>query len=285
MKKQTLLIFLFPLFLMAQQAPVIQFDLNNIGKKKTETKPSENIEQEQTTTYPSDDEEPDADKPKKEKKVKQPKAEKPLPEEKEEEKPDFRNGLFKGLFFAGLNACQVDGDDASGYSYLGAHVGVGAMVKFHKYMSVSMEILYNMKGAQRRLFNNNTADSSFRLVHDYVQVPFLFNVHDKRIVMFSAGISLGYMVRFQQVISGKDYTHPDPSAPIASQFLKDPRKFDVCAEVGLHFVIKEQFALGGRFSYSLLGMRDALPGSKVRKQYNNVLTFRFMYILSPKKKK
>lgn len=282
MKKQTLLIFLFPLFLLAQEAPVIRFDLNK--KKNSEEKPAENTEQKIDHTYPLDEEDV-PEKPKKEKKVKQHKAEKPLPEEKEEEKPDFRNGLFKGLFFAGLNACQVDGDDASGYNYLGAHVGVGTMVKFHKYMSVSMEIVYNMKGAQRRLFSNNTADSSFRLVHDYVQVPILFNVHDKRIVMFSAGISLGYMARFKQIIGGKDYTNPDASAPIASQFLKEPRRFDVCAEAGLHFIIKEQFALGGRFSYSLLGMRDALPGSKVSKQYNNVLTFRFMYILSPKKKK
>lgn len=264
MKKQTLLIFLFPLFILAQEAPVIRFDLNDIGKKKNQDTQIENEKQ---------------SKPKKLH------GEKPLPEEKEEETPDLRNGLFKGLFFAGLNACQVDGDDAAGYSYMGAHVGVGAMVKFHKYMSVSMEIVYNMKGAQRRLFNNNSADSSFQLVHDYMQVPILFNVHDKRTIMFSAGISLGYMVRYKQIISGTDYTNADNTAPIASEYIKPPKKFDVCAEVGLHFIIKEQFALGGRFSYSLIGMRDALPGSKVRKQYNNVLTFRFMYILSPKSKK
>lgn len=284
MKKQTLLIFLFAMILIAlpSQAQVIQFDLN---KRKKEEKPIENVEQKSNTTYPSDEEDEIIEKKKKEKKAKIVTAEKPLPEEKDEEKPDFRNGLFKGLFFAGLNACQVDGDDAAGYNYLGAHLGVGAMVKFHKHMSVSMEILYNMKGAQRRLFNNNSADSTFRLVHDYVQVPILFNVHDKRIVIFSAGISLGYMVRYQQMINGKDYTNPDASAPIASQFLQEPRKFDVCAEAGLHFVIKEQFALGCRFSYSMIGMRDALPATKVYKQYNNVLTFRFMYILSPKKQK
>lgn len=284
MNKQTLLIFLCAMFWAAlpAKAQVIQFDLN---KKKTEEKPAQSVEQTNDNAYPADEEEEIIEKKKKEKKAKVVQAEKPLPEENDEEKPDFRNGLFKGLFSAGLNACQVDGDDAAGYNYLGAHVGVGTLVKFHKHLSVSMEIVYNMKGAQRRLFGNNSADSSFRLVHDYVQVPILLNVHDKRIVIFSAGVSLGYMVRYKQMINGKDYTNPDASAPIATQFLQEPRKFDVCAEAGLHFVIKEQFALGCRFSYSMIGMRDALPATKVNRQYNNVLTFRFMYILNPKKKK
>jgi hypothetical protein len=284
MKKHTVLIFLitFAVAVCKLPAQVIQFDLN---KKKKEAPALEKQQTESSTYLPDDEEEEVTSKKKKEKKTSKPAPSlRPLPEELDEEKPDFKKGLFKALFFAGVNACQVDGDDAAGYYYLGAHAGVGTLVKFHKHLSVSMELLYNMKGAQRRLFGNNQADSSLRLVHDYVQIPLLFNVHDKRIVIFSAGVSVGYMVRFRQFFSGRDYTNPDPSAPIAPQFLQEPRRWDLCAEVGVHFVIKEQFALGGRFSYSLIGMRDALPATRVAKQYNNVLTFRFMYILKPLKK-
>ncbi len=283
LKKHTLWILLFPAVLSAQEAPVFQFDFGK-KKKETETKEQENPQ----PTYSSDDDEEVIEK-KKDKKKKVADDYSPNPyqtkPEPQEEKPDFRNGLFKGLFIAGLNAAQVDGDEGYGYNYLGAHVGVGVLVKFHKHMSVSMEMLYTMKGAQRRLFNNMAADSTFRIVHDYIQVPLLFNVHDKKFIMASAGLGFGYMVRNRLMVSGVDHTNPEPNAPIPSAFMIEPNRFDLSALVGLHFVIKEQFALGARFSYSLIGIRDALPGSRVRKQYNNVLTFRFMYILNPKKKK
>lgn len=290
-KKQTLWIFLLPAMVMAQEAPVFRFDLD---KKKDKEPAKQEQQQEETppaSNYSSDEEEEEVPvKKEKKKKVKSSTNTSGYyanntKKDEEEEKPDFRNGLFKGLFIAGLNAAQVDGDDGAGYNYLGAHVGVGAMVKFHKHMSVSMEILYNMKGAQRRLFSNAAADSTFRIVHDYMEVPVLFNVHDKKLIMASAGLAFGYMVRNKLMINGTDYTDAQQTDPIPSQFKIDPKRFDLTAVVGLHFIIKEQFALGARFTYSLLGIRPALPASRVRNQYNNVLTFRFMYILSAKKKK
>lgn len=288
LKKQTLWIFLFPAMMMAQEAPVFRFDMNK--KKNQESEPKKEETPPPAPTYSSDEEEEEVEpvKQKKEKKkvVSEPNAYTPAKEkEQQEEKPDFRNGLFKGLFIAGLNATQIDGDAGYGYNYLGAHVGVGAMVKFHKHMSVSMEILYSMRGAQRRLFGNNQADSSFKIVHDYMEVPLLFNVHDKKLIMASVGISAAYMVRNNLMLNGVDYTNAESTAPIPSAFLVEPKRFDLSALIGLHFIIKEQFALGARFSYSLLGIRPAMPGSRVRNQYNNVLSFRFMYILSPKKKK
>ncbi len=288
MKKQTLWIFLFPLMTMAQEAPVFIFDLNK--KKSTEKEQKTEETPTPAPVYSSDEDEEEAEqaKPKKEKKkaaATQNAYTTQKEKEQEEEKPDFRNGLFKGLFIGGLNATQIDGDDGAGYNYLGAHVGVGAMVKFHKHMSVSMEILYSMRGAQRRLFGNNQADSSFKIIHDYMEVPLLFNVHDKKLIMASVGISAAYMVRNKLTLNGIDYTDAESTAPIPSAFIVAPKKFDLSALIGLHFIIKEQFALGARFSYSLLGIRPALPGSRVRNQYNNVLSFRFMYILSAKKKK
>ncbi|MCS6819603.1 MAG: porin family protein [Chitinophagales bacterium] len=280
LKKQTLWILsLLPAFMVAQDGPVIRIDLNKNKKKTVEKQQTPSMDENVNNT----EQEEKMNKRKKGIATEENETFR-YPEERDEDPPDFRKGLFRGLFIAGLNACQVDGDDDAGYKYLGAHVGIGALVKFHKHMSVSMELLYNMKGAQRRLFGNLNADSTFRLVHDYVQVPILFNVHDKRIVIFSAGISFGYMVRFRQIINGTDYTNPDHSAPIAPQFIQPPRRFDLCGEAGLHFVVKDRFAFGGRFSYSLIGMRDALPATRVSKQFNNVITFRFMYLLLPNKK-
>jgi len=286
LKNQILWIFLFPAMMMSQEAPVFRFDMNKKKNQESEQKKEETPPP--APTYSSDEEEEAVPvKKKKEKKavVAEENAYAPKKEEQQEEKPDFRNGIFKGLFIAGLNATQIDGDDGYGYNNIGAHLGVGAMVKFHKHMSVSMEMLYSMRGAQRRLFGNNQADSSFKIVHDYIEVPLLFNVHDKKLIMASVGISAAYMVRNKLMLNGIDYTNAESTAPIPSAFLVEPKKFDLSALIGLHFIIKEHFALGARFSYSLLGIRPAMPGSRVRNQYNNVLSFRFMYILSPKKKK
>ncbi len=283
-KKQTLWIFLFPAMVMAQEAPVFRFDLNKKKNQESEQKKEETPPPAPAYGSDEEDEENEVKKEKKKKVVSEKPATPKKVIEQQEEKPDFRNGLFKGLFIAGLNATQIDGDEGYGYNYLGAHVGVGAMVKFHKNMSVSMEILYSMKGAQRRLFGNMQADSSFKIVHDYVEVPLLFSVHDKKLIMASVGLSAAYMVRNKLMLNGIDYTNPESTAPIPSAFMIEPKRFDLSALIGLHFIIKEQFALGARFSYSLLGIRPALPGSRVRNQYNNVLSFRFMYILSAKKK-
>lgn len=267
-KKLTLWILFFPMFIFAQttidKSGTITIDF---GRKNKQL-------QADTTkvTYPEEQEEDaPAAKPKKEKKV---------AKEGVEEAPNPKNGLFKALFIAGLNATQIDGDLDYGYRYFGAHVGVGTLVKFHKNFSVSMELLYNMKGARNRPNLSLPGDSitRFTIAQDYIEVPVSINVHDKKLVIFNLGLSVGALVRFKQTVNGIDQT----DNPISGT----PKRFDLSAQGGLHFLIKQKFGIGARFSYSLLALRPAFPGpTKVRNQYNNVVTIRFMYILDAIKKK
>lgn len=270
-KKLTLLILFLPALLFAQT------QLNNgtltidFGKKN---KQQPDTIQPEKTVYPSDEEEEEEETPKQKRERKKADA--------NNNKEDFdfrRDGLFKGLFSAGLNACQVDGDNEYGYKYLGANASVGAMVRFHKNMSVSMEIAYSMKGAKARYSPGGANANFFRTNFDYIEVPIAFNVHDKKLVMFSAGLAPAVLVRYREFdrVSGLEVTNNPPYG--------QPKRFDLSAFGGFYFIIKQQFALGAKFSYSVLSMRAAQPGSKVNGQYHNVLTFRFMYILSSIKKK
>jgi hypothetical protein len=270
-KKLTLLILLLPFALFAQtgyKGGVITIDM---GKKKPK---QEDTVQKEQYTYPSDEEE-DAPKQKKQK---------AKTANEKEEVPDFkRDGLFKGLFHVGLNASQVDGDNEWGYKHLGVNVGVGAMVRFHQNLSVSLEMGYAMRGAKARLSPNGANANFFKTNFDYVEVPVSLNVHDKKLVMFSVGLIPAVLVRYQEWdrISGFQIDYNNPP-------FGQPRKFDLSVFGGFYFVIKQHFALGGKFAYSVLSMRGAENGTRVNGQYHNVITVRFMYILdkaSFKKKK
>lgn len=277
-KKLTLWIVLLPFVVWAQQTEFKNGALTiDFGKKKGE--------QQQDTVINNNvnnDEDEDQPKPKKEKKVK--------PGIVEGEEDDFnpkRDGLFKGLFSAGLNLSQIDGDEQAGYNQPGAQAGVGVMVKFHKNLSVSAQILYTMKGAYRKRNLNETPQHTFRISWDYAQVPLLFNIHDKKLIIASLGLGFGYQVRNKTM-----YRLEDPPGTgnlvdtITGLQVPEPKKFDLVGIVGFQFLIKKVFGIGLKFEYSFIGLRPSFGlNTKVLHMYNNTLTLNFMYILSPVKKK
>jgi len=257
-----LLLFLCPALTMAQaemKNGTITFDF---GKKKQ-------VKQDTSRQLPATTEEKVTPKPKKEKKQ----STTTINKSSETNADSKRNGLFSGLFHAGFNACQVDGDNEWGYKYIGAAVGIGALARFHPWISVSMELNYSMKGAKARLLSTPQVSRRFAIQWDFVEAPVLLNVHYKELLMISAGLATGYMVRYKELDDdGIDKT--------ANPLYGQPKKIDLCFTGGVHFIIKKHFAIGCRFSYSTLKLRGAYPNTRVNGQYNNYFTLRFMYILN-----
>jgi hypothetical protein len=272
-KKLTLLILSLPFVLFAQtqyKDGVISIDVGKKNKKQLDT-----VQKEQYV-YPSDEEEEEAPKAKKQKKA--------AGDNQKEETPDFkRDGIFKGIFHIGLNATQVDGDNEWGYKHLGVNVGVGAMVRYHKYLSFSIEMAYAMRGARARLTPAGANANFFKTNLDYIEIPIsLLNIHDKKLVMFSLGLTPAVLVNYREWRreDGIEVTNDPP--------LGQPKKFDLSVFGGFYFVIKQHFVLGGKFSYSVISMRAAENNTKVNGQYHNMITFGFKYIMdktSFKKKK
>ena len=187
-------------------------------------------------------------------------------------------GIFRGLFHAGFNAAQVDVDNEYGYTYLGAEFGAGVMARFHPYVSASLEINYSMQGARDRLASTDQALRLYRLEWDYVEAPIALNAHYRDILMISGGFAPGVMVRYsERGNDGVDVTRNPP--------LGKPRLFGLEAFAGIHFIIKKHYALGFKYTYSVIKIRAANDGTRVSGQFNNLLTFRFMYILGSVKKK
>jgi len=198
------------------------------------------------------------------------------------DKYDFKKeGIFRGLFTAGLNACQIDGDNEWGYKYFGAEVGVGAMARVHKFLSVSLELDYTMKGAKARISTVNNPNY-YQVQWDYVAAPIALNAHFfKDRLTISAGFAPGVMVRYKEFNEGGiNVTGYSPYG--------QPHIFDLDAFAGIQYTLKKHYGFGFKYSYSTISIRHALPGREngwINGQYNNVLTFRFVYILGPVKKK
>lgn len=187
-------------------------------------------------------------------------------------------GIFRGLFHAGLNVAQVDGDNEYGYKYLGATFGAGVMARFHPYVSTSLEINYSMQGARARLQSTDLASRRYMVQWDYIEMPIALNLHYRDIVMISGGLIPGIMVRYKELDNdGINVTKTEP--------LGQPRQFGMEAFAGIHFIIAKHYALGFKYAYSVLKIRAAADGTRSAGQYNNLLTFRFMYILGSARKK
>jgi hypothetical protein len=139
-----------------------------------------------------------------------------------------------------------------------------------------------MQGAKQKIIprTDSVSRQMYMMQLDYIDIPIsLLNIHDKKLVMFSIGLTPQILVRYKE----RDEVGDDVTNSPGNWF--PPRRFNLSGFVGFGFVIKQQFYLGGKFSYSFISMRPALSGTKTNGQYNNVLTFRFMYIMNSIKKK
>jgi hypothetical protein len=194
-----------------------------------------------------------------------------------EEANDYRkDGIFFGLFHAGVNAAQIDGDNEYEYKYFGFEGGIGALARFHKLLSLSLEFNYSMKGARARVAPSATNAEKYNVQWDYVEVPVALNFHYKRLLVFSIGVNPGYQVRYKEF----DYDGLNITNSPQLNKLGQPRKIDVCGFGGMQVIFKDHYSIGGKFSYSMLKIRAAYPNDRIKMgEYNNYLTLDFKYIL------
>ncbi len=185
------------------------------------------------------------------------------------EEPVKKDRIFKGLVIAGFNATQVDGDGAAGYYKFGAHAGVGTLIRFHKRWSTSVELIYSMRGAKSTNKASDKVPRIFNNQYDYIEVPLSINIHDKQIFMFSAGVSVGALVRYKQF---------DQDSSIVTTMA--PKRINVDAFAGVTVFIKNIIGINPRFSYSINALKPGLGNATG--QRHNVLTLRVYYVIGNK---
>ena len=201
----------------------------------------------------------------------------------------FANRRFRGMIIAGFNMSQVDGDRMAGYYKFGFNGGIGAFAMIKKKFSISMELLYNMKGAKSQL--NNAKVNSRTITLDYADIPIMFNFHDKNIAIFGAGFSVGGLIRKKQdVYDGSGNKQFDLKYTVSGQdkyvniesYMANYRGIDFQLVGHATFVVKKRIGIQARFGYSLLGLGKVpfIDGNlRSGQQRNNVLSLRLFYMI------
>ena len=200
---------------------------------------------------------------------------------------------FKGAVMGGINISQVDGDLVVGYNKVGGTFGLAAILPIKKNWDITLETVFNQKGAREKAqyqywIYDSTAMSldstlytgEYQLNLNYVEVPLMAHYTDKERLTVGLGFSYGRLVNVKETEHGG--TIPPYSDTVAFS------KNDWNILIDLQFRIWRQLKGNVRFAYSLVPIRERtfhdviyeLKDPWTRQQYNNLFTFRLVYVFN-----
>jgi len=229
---------------------------------------------------------------------------------------------FIGGIAAGINLTQVDGDEVFGYTKVGFNGGpfVKLMLDKKQRFSITMELLYSQKGAQKKYPAPNgvrvaLGDTAFfdtknegentkffyNLRTDYLEIPLVVHFEDPRSkVGIGIGITWGRLVYVKEM----EHNFTRLSVNDTTWQIRGSRRIDQGSDPGrykkndwgfiadVHIPIYKGLKFNFRFQYSMA------PFGKSRKFYNstgnnpdeyvtrrpfhNTLTFRLIYSFNEK---
>lgn len=185
--------------------------------------------------------------------------------------------VMQGAFNLGINATQVDGDEVYGYHKVGLHIGPSVSIPFNSF-SFSLETIFNQKGAYQkatRPHELNKDSGQYFLKLNYVDIPVLLHYTDKDIVTVGAGVSWGRLVYIREKEHGKETR----TNTLSNTY--DKNDWNVLVDIKFKPIKKIDFLfVGVRYAYSMRKIRErTFLNGEVRQQYNNLLTFKTIWLL------
>jgi len=192
--------------------------------------------------------------------------------------------IIKGEAIVGLNLTHVEGDEVSGFKKFGLNIGAGALIPFKKNWDVSMEVVYNQKGA-RQSDQYHDVDTlgivttgAYKLRLNYVEVPILVHYTDKEFITIGAGFSWGRLVGVQEWEHGNLV---ESTTLNSNTYNKNDFSYIIDARIR----IKGPLKFGVRYQSSMVKIRtreftNFAGDTWTRDQFNRVLTFRLIYIFN-----
>jgi len=191
---------------------------------------------------------------------------------------------FQGAVMGGMNISQVDGDEVYGYHRVGGHFGLAAILPIKEKWDITLETVYNQKGAyQKPQYRDSvfgtvlTGQYDLRL--NYVEVPLLAHYTDRHRYTVGAGFSYG------RLVYSKEIEHEGSIPPYSDTVAFNKNDWDVL--VDLQVRVWKRLKFNVRYSYSMAAIRERVfidpweqKDPETRKQYNNMLTFRLVYVIN-----
>lgn len=183
---------------------------------------------------------------------------------------------IRGGLITGFNMSQVDGDEVYGYHKYGLNTGAFAIIPLYNKFSFSLEILYNQKGSyQRPWLPDDTVNGAYKLILNYLDVPFLIHFEDKEVIKFGTGFSWGRLVEFKEWEHEQRISWDTPNGPY--------KRSDINFLFDVQLRLIQGLSFDMRYSYSVakLRTRTFLTG-ETRKQFNNMISLRLVYVFKDK---
>jgi hypothetical protein len=199
-----------------------------------------------------------------------------------------------GAVSAGINLSQVDGDEVYGFKKIGFTGGPSVIIPFgkDKKWSVTLELLYSQLGSRQKSVYpaSTTIDSTragfydgYRLSLNYVQIPVIVHFTDKRFIAGGLGFQYGQLVG---VTEYEDYNDNRDFVRSATTLQSPYTLADIQVLADVRLRIYRGLWFNVRYSYSILPIRtrefvNPFYGNIwLRKQYNNVISMRLVYIFN-----
>lgn len=187
---------------------------------------------------------------------------------------------INGALIAGGNIAQVDGDEVFGYKKAGWNTGAAAMIPVGPNSHIQIETLFSQKGAYQK-YSPQAGDTTpyYNLRLNYLEVPVLFTYNDRDIVTAGAGFSWARLSNMTEIEHGKKIQWVDKRGA----YNRDDFQF----VADLRFRLVHNLHFNGRYAYSLKPVRirtytNIAGSSWNRRQFNNLLTFRLVWIFNEK---
>lgn len=192
-----------------------------------------------------------------------------------------KSQIIKGEAIVGLNLTQVEGDEVVGFKKPGLQIGAGALIPIGKKFDITLEVLYNQKGARegkqyQDTINGEVLTGEYKLNLNYVEIPVLFQFTDKEFITVGAGLSWGRLVGVKEWEHGNRVeTTSVENGPYS--------KNDFSYLVDVRIKILGPLKFGVRYQNSIAKIRtrefeDFAGNTWTRDQFNKVLTFKLVYI-------
>lgn len=198
---------------------------------------------------------------------------------------DNKDNIFSLRPSLGFNACQIHGDNYSGYDKFGAFGGITVNAKLDTKSSIELSFYFSQKGARHNQNPSKGDYSYYRVNLNYIDLPLIFKYQINKTYFLSLGPSMAYLINYQEdnEVGNWDGVYPF-------------EKFEYGINVGLGRKIKNNFFVEVRSSnsfspirkYGILATQVFYPNALARffnaGLYNNVLTLIVSYKLTKKQK-
>jgi len=155
---------------------------------------------------------------------------------------------FMGGVIVGLNAAQIDGDNAAGYRKAGLLVGLRGGAFLTEKTSITIDMLYSQRGS-RRVPKINEAFDTYTISTPYIEVPLLFHYKDWRVEYDDGSFFYKVSAEIGPVISY--LLDPKVENIVYETEVDDFNKVDIAWAAGVSYYFNENIGVSARYLRSI----------------------------------